>query len=231
MVIFATFFILSFFFDFIVRNSESDSVNFKLIFSSNFYKTEIFHFTKKKNLVCLAYNFFILAIFFASYKVGFDKTKIFFDVLILTTFLLAAIIDVKYRIVPNFVVIILLAIGLFFIFHNPYLPPTTNLFKTAVFGLILSSTISILTYFLGLLIFKKEALGFGDVKLFICIGLIFSGIGFLNIFFLSFLISAIFGAFFLFFRKKTASTYIPFVPFICFSVIFYVYCKNYFSIF
>ena len=72
---------------------------------------------------------------------------------------------------------------------------------------------------LALLIFKKEGMGFGDVKLMGAIGFMFGIKYTLVITLVSFFLGAIIGGILLIFKKKELDGYIPFGPFIVIATI------------
>ena len=84
-------------------------------------------------------------------------------------------------------------------------------------------------YLLGLLaivIYKKEGMGFGDVKLMASLGLLFGLKNILVITILSFAIGAIISIILIFFRKKQMDSYIPFGPFIVMATILVMFFKT-----
>jgi prepilin signal peptidase PulO-like enzyme (type II secretory pathway) len=214
---------------FVIENAEKDSVNLRLCFDPNFYKTNIFCLDLKKRKVLIKFVGYLLVVFLVFltlYKFYFFNIKTFFDFTIILIFFIAGVIDIKFRIVPNFIFVALLIIGLFFSFLNPYIF-YDKFWIISVLGGGIALSVSLLIYFLGNFIFKKEAIGMGDIKLFFCIGLLFGTKGFLFIFFYSFLSSAIFGIFYLIFKNKKADSYIPFVPFISFATYLFMYLRDY----
>lgn len=92
-----------------------------------------------------------------------------------------------------------------------------------VFGGIIGCGIFYLLGLLGKLIFKKESMGFGDVKLMAGVGLMFGVKATLTITLVSFFISAIISILLIVCRVKNMDSYIPFGPFIviaCVAVMF-----------
>ncbi|MDO4745365.1 MAG: A24 family peptidase [Bacillota bacterium] len=79
--------------------------------------------------------------------------------------LIIGLADLKYMIIPDQFVIMLALSAIGFIpFHES--------FKDPVLGVALGGGIMLLTALLGGAAFKKEVLGFGDIKLMACLGLI-----------------------------------------------------------
>lgn len=131
--------------------------------------------------------------------------NIWFNTIVLLILLYASIYDIKHRIVLDRVHLALIITG--FAFGKFHLIDTVAVFALMFF-----------VYKLGEWIFKKDALGFGDVKLFTAIGFLFGFFNFLNIFFYAFLIAGIYGVFILLFKKSKDHT-LPFVPFIGLAVL------------
>lgn len=129
--------------------------------------------------------------------------------------LVVSVIDFLYMIVPQETIYILFLIGLFSLILNKKLGETLfyrilNSSCGFLSGIILSTSTAIL----GKKIFKKDALGGGDIKIFTTLGLTFGVRDLIGIFFLSSLIGSIFGIFLMIFKKIRFLQHIPFVPFI-----------------
>lgn len=87
--------------------------------------------------------------------------------------LIAAFVDMKYRIIPDEVSLggIILGLALSFIF--PQIQNANSHFSgllLSVIGALIGAAITYLTGLLGSFLFKKEAMGFGDVKLMAAVG-------------------------------------------------------------
>jgi prepilin signal peptidase PulO-like enzyme (type II secretory pathway) len=131
--------------------------------------------------------------------------------------LLISAADSKYSIIPDQFVLVFLFVSLVFssfdilsgqmLLHSGWMSP--------VLGAAVGAALMLLLAFAGKFFLHKEALGFGDVKLFAVIGLLSGFPGILPVFFL-----AIFLAFFyivyLFIRGKIKDEiYLPLGPFLC----------------
>jgi prepilin signal peptidase PulO-like enzyme (type II secretory pathway) len=225
---------------FLIKNAEKEDLlqlkDLKLLLQKKFYKSEFLSFfLKSKNQKINFYNicffsiFFIIILLFLLFLIfsnNFILTKkIIFEFLVFFILFLSTIIDIKYKIFPNF----LFYFFLFLCLCNAL----DSLFFIKFFSGIGVFFISFIVYYLGIFIFKEEALGFGDVKIFTCLGLFFGFKLFLSIFFYSFFVSAIFCIFFKFLNKlriirfDISKFYIPFIPFIFISLILNIYFKKY----
>lgn len=133
--------------------------------------------------------------------------------------LLIGIADTKYRIIPDQFVIALAVTALGFIpFHSDY--------RSLLLGALIGGGSILLIGIIGRLIFGKEAMGFGDVKLFAAIGLISGMMGTIIILILTIFSSAIvFGAGLIAGKIKYGEEQ-PLGPFICVSTALYILFKS-----
>jgi leader peptidase (prepilin peptidase)/N-methyltransferase len=125
-------------------------------------------------------------------------------VVFISMMVIVTVSDIYYRIVPD---IILLIFGPV-IFVLRIISPI-DFWYDGIIGAILGFVFLYLIALYGKYRFKKEALGGGDIKLYIIIGLV---LGY-NLVFLSLFFAALSGLIFAVFFKNRMS-YIPFVPFI-----------------
>jgi prepilin signal peptidase PulO-like enzyme (type II secretory pathway) len=138
--------------------------------------------------------------------------------------LLIAAADLKYRIIPDQFTFALFLTALVTscydllsghrIYHSGWLSP--------VLGAVVGCSLMLVLGLAGQLFYKKEALGFGDVKLFGAIGLL-TGFPHLFFVFLLTIFLAFFHIVFLLFRKKiTKDLYLPFGPYICLALLLFL---------
>lgn len=130
--------------------------------------------------------------------------------------LLMAIADIKYRIVPDQLVLLLVVCGFGFIpFHGA--GPLGGLWGAlAGFGVMIAMGI------FGKLIYRKETLGGGDIKLFGALGLATGLDGILIIFVLTTLLSAAHLSYLLARKRVKLTDQQPMVPYIAVSAGIYV---------
>lgn len=129
--------------------------------------------------------------------------------------LIVAIADRKYGIIPDqFVILTAISAMGFISFHEVFWEPAV--------GAALGAGIMLITALLGKLIFHRESLGFGDVKLFGAIGLALGAKGTLIVMIMSSLSSALFFTILLIKKKVKMTDSRPLGPYICGSAIFYV---------
>ena len=130
-----------------------------------------------------------------------------------------AFIDTKYMIIPNRLVLAGLIGGLilslYHIFVNPFSLFGSTLWYTPFLGMISASGILFFIAIIGFIIYKNDgAMGMGDVKLFIPIGLFLGWKLTLLTLYLSIMLGGIFSIILLIFKIKGRKSAIPFGPFI-----------------
>ncbi len=145
--------------------------------------------------------------------------------LILTPMLLSVVvIDYKLQIIPNRLNLTMFEIGLIFVFL--YGISNVAISLNMLLGMLAGGGIFLGITLLGGLVYGKEAMGLGDVKLMGALGLYFGLTNIIIVSLLSFLIGAILSIFLLVTKIKKTDEYIPFGPFIsigAFMVIFVPY--------
>ena len=159
------------------------------------------------------------------YKFGlkseFIKNLDLIKFLILTPMLVSAFfVDLKHRIIPNRLNLIMFEIGLIITFI--YGITNINMAKDMILGMFTGAGIFIAITLLGGLIAGKEAMGLGDVKLMGALGLYFGINSIAEISLLAFFIAAISSIFILIIRiviLKIKDEYIPFGPFLVISAV------------
>ncbi len=136
-----------------------------------------------------------------------------------TVLIPVAFIDLKHMIIPDGLVITGLvggaAVLLYHVFYKPFPLYDSNLWYTPIIGMFSASVVLFIIALIGLLIYGNDgAMGMGDVKLFLPIGLFLGWKLALFILFLSVLLGGIISIILLIFRFKDRKSAIPFGPFI-----------------
>jgi len=133
--------------------------------------------------------------------------------LVCSMILVASFIDLEHKFIPDRFQIVLLMLGIIAVIF------TNNVaVLDRILGFFVGGGVLLLFYGVGLLLFKKETLGFGDIKLMAVCGLI---IGWQNIL-LSLFAGAIIGSVVLLFAQKTSGEKgkeYPFAPFLASGVL------------
>lgn len=123
--------------------------------------------------------------------------------------------DRKYSIIPDQFVIALAVVAFGFIpFHSSY--------QSQLLGALVGGGSILLIGIVGMMLFKKETMGFGDVKLFLAIGLLFGVKGVVIIFIFTIFSSAFVFGIGLMTRKLKADEQQPLGPFIAASAAVYI---------
>ena len=124
----------------------------------------------------------------------------------------AFVIDYRQQIIPNRLNLTMFEIGLIIAFL--YGMSNVAITVDMLLGMLVGGGIFLAITLVGSLIYGKEALGFGDVKLMGALGLYFGVSNILAISAMSFLIGAILGIILIVTKIKKSNEYIPFGPFI-----------------
>ena len=124
----------------------------------------------------------------------------------------AFVIDYKLQIIPNRLNLTIFEIGIIFAFL--YGLSNVAITINMLLGMIVGAGIFLLITLIGGLVYGKEAMGFGDVKLMGALGLYFGLSNIIAITLVSFLIGAILSVILLVTKIKKMDEYIPFGPFI-----------------
>ena len=133
--------------------------------------------------------------------------------LIISPMLVSAfVIDYKHQLIQIRLNLTLFDIGIIFVFL--YGLSDVAITFNLLLGMVTGGGIFLLITVIGGLIYGKEAMGFGDVKLMASLGLLFGLSNIIVITLLSFLIGAILSVLLLITKIKKSSEYIPFGPFI-----------------
>lgn len=186
---------------------------YKKVFSKEIFQEYKINF--KPNYILML----ITAILYCAilYRYGVQKTLIenlnLIKYLILTPMLLSAfVIDYKLQIIPNRLNLTMFEVGLViaFLYGLSDVAITINM----VLGMLVGAGIFLAITLIGGLVYGKEAMGFGDVKLMGALGIYFGLSNIIVITLLSFLIGAILSIVLLATKIKKMDEYIPFGPFI-----------------
>ena len=185
----------------------------KKIISRDVFRTLKIQFKPNYILMLLTSAIYVGLIYF----IGIQKSLIgnleLIEYLLLVPMLLSAfIIDYKSKIIPNRLNLTMFEVGIViaFLYGFSNVAITIDL----LFGMILGGGIFLIIALISRLIYGKEALGFGDVKLMGALGLYFGVSNILAISAMSFLIGAILGIILIVTKIKKSNEYIPFGPFI-----------------
>lgn len=168
---------------------------------------------------------------FLLYKYGikdtFFKNLDLIKFLVLAPMLLSAfMVDLKHRIIPNRLNMLIFEIGILFVFI--YGIDKLAVAKNMIFGLLTGAGIFLGITLLGGLIAGKEAMGFGDVKFMGAVGLFFGASTIAEITLLAFGMAFFICIGLLIYRfiKKNEDEYIPFGPFLALAALVMMFLDN-----
>lgn len=194
----------------------------KKVFSKDFFVENKMNF--KPNYILML----ITAVIYVGlvYKFGIQETIVAnLDIIkyaILTPLILSAfIIDYKMQIIPNRLNLAIFEIGIIFTFLYGLSDIAISI--NMLLGMLAGGGIFLLITLLGGLVYGKEAMGFGDVKLMGALGLFFGLSNIIIITLVSFLIGAILSVGLLATKIKKSDEYIPFGPFIVIATFISIY--------
>lgn len=185
----------------------------KKVFSKDFFVEHKVNFKPHYILMLITSIIYIGLV----YKFGIRDTIVanldLIKYAILTPLLLSAfVIDYRLQIIPNRLNLTIFEIGIIFTFLYGLsdIAISINMFL----GMLAGGGIFLLITLVGGLVYGKEAMGFGDVKLMGALGLFFGLSNIIIITLVSFLIGAILSIGLLATKIKKTDEYIPFGPFI-----------------
>ena len=158
---------------------------------------------------------FSAVLFFAFFQLTFQGLLYaLLTLFVLWLLLVISMADKKYMIIPDqFVVLLVLSAFGFLPYHGSLLQP--------VLGALLGGGCMLLIGIFGKLLYKAEAIGFGDVKLFAAIGLITGPIGVSMILIISSFLSCAVFSIKLILKKITSRDVQPLGPYIALAYFFH----------
>lgn len=180
---------------------------------------EFFESLKKDFKVDIKYTIIFILLF--NFLIYFNGESILTYLYFFVIFSLALVfsVDYRYELIPDecHIVIVLCSIINMIVDYKNIL--------TYVLGALIGGLIFFLLGKLSLLIFKKEGMGFGDVKLMASLGFMFGVKNILVITLISFIFGAIIGGALLILKRKKSDSYIPFGPFIVIAAIIVMFVE------
>lgn len=174
---------------------------------------EFFSTFKNDFKVDIKYTLILLILFNALfYYLGNNVTTYLYAV-VSATLLVVFSVDYRFQLIPDEAHIVIGLVGIInLVLH-------LNLWYTYLFGALIGGGIFLGLGYLALLVFHKEGMGFGDVKLMAALGFLFGMKNILVIALVSFIIGAVIGVILISIKKKKTDSYIPFGPFIVMATI------------
>lgn len=186
---------------------------YKKVFTKELFAKNRVDFKPNYILMIITSIIYILLLYRYGIQDTFIGNLVLIKYLILTPMLISAfVIDYRLQIIPNRLNLTMAEIGMVIAF----LYGISNVAITIdmLLGMLVGAGIFFLITAIGALIYGKEALGLGDVKLMGALGLYFGFSNIIIIAMISFLIGAIIGIILIAGKIKKSDEYIPFGPFI-----------------
>lgn len=147
---------------------------------------------------------------------------------VIAVLIVAGVIDFEHKIIPDKLTIFLLVFALILHWWQDGMNVMFNFLAVAVAVAVVTGIIALV----GRLIFKRTALGWGDVKLLTALGAAFGIMPLAGIIALSSVLGIIFGiAGAVKHKEKIAVQEIPYGAFIALSGIVYIFCRNWYGIY
>lgn len=145
---------------------------------------------------------------------NFQYLDIFYEIFIFSAFLVIAVYDFKWQIIPNKIVYPAITTALIFHLFNTFKSGNFEIFIYSLF----TAVIAFLFFFSIFYFSKGRAMGFGDAKLAFLTGLFLGPLYSAVAFTLAFIIGALFAILLIVFKKKSWKSQIAFGPFLVIGV-------------
>ncbi len=184
----------------------------KKIISKDFFKKDYKYKASVVLPIVIPLIYIILLYIFGIGKTFLDNIELIRYIVLTPMLLSVFVVDYKKQIIPNRLNLTMFEIGVILLFLTGIF--NINAAMDMIFGMIAGGGIFLLITLIGGLIAGKEAMGFGDVKFMIALGLYFGFANTIIITLLSFILGAVISIVLLLTKVKKTDEYIPFGPFI-----------------
>lgn len=149
---------------------------------------------------------------------GLDMVALYKYLIVITIVFIMVIIDIKKKIIPNKLCLILLIVILLFNIYQILLQIDNA--KVFALSFLVGGGIAFIIFFISMLI-SRGGIGAGDVKLVTLIGLCVGSASVMNVVFYMLLASFFYSVVMLILRKVKLKDYIPMAPFIYIGIVFH----------
>ena len=196
--------------------------DYKKVFSKELFTEYFAEFKPNYILMIITSAIYVALLYFYGIKNTFIANLDLIKFAILTPMLLSAfVIDYRLQIIPNRLNLTIFEVGIIFAFL--YGLSDVAITAKMLIGMLIGGGIFLFITLIGGMIYGKEAMGFGDVKLMGALGLFFGQYGIIAVTLVSFLIGAILSIILLVSKIKKSDEYIPFGPFIVIAAFISMY--------
>lgn len=175
--------------------------------------SEFFKSLKKDFKVDFKYSTILIIIFEALICFLGNTYISYLYAFLAATLMVVFSIDYRFQLIPDEAHGIIAFLGVINLIIN------IKLWYSFLIGMVIGGGIFYTLSLLAVIIFKKEGMGFGDVKLMAALGFLFGIKNILVITLVSFFLGAIIGILLITLNKKNVDSYIPFGPFIVIATI------------
>ena len=189
---------------------------YKKVFTKDFFTIYLKN-TKPKYLYMIITSILYIGML---YLYGFQVKTIAY-IFLIPMLLIAFIIDYRLKIIPNRLNLTIFEVGLIYTFIEGI--NNINVAIDLLLGMVVGAGIFLVISLIGGLIYGKEAMGFGDVKLMGALGLFLGWRLTLMVTLLAFLLGAVIGVILIIKNRKKGMDYMPFGPFIVVATLIGLY--------
>lgn len=181
--------------------------DYKKVFTKDFFQIYIKN-TKPKYLYMIITAVLYIGILYM-YKF---QVKTLAYIVLIPMLIIAFIIDYRLKIIPNRLNLTIFEVGLVYTFIEGI--TNINVAVDMLLGMVVGAGLFLIIALIGGLMYGKEAMGFGDVKLMGALGLFLGWRLTIMVTLIAFLLGAIIGVILIIKNRKKGMDYMPFGPFI-----------------
>ena len=181
--------------------------DYKKVFTKDFFQIYIKN-TKPKYLYMIITAVLYIGILYM-YKF---QVKTLAYIVLIPMLIIAFIIDYRLKIIPNRLNLTIFEVGLVYTFIEGI--TNINVAVDMLLGMVVGAGLFLIIALIGGLMYGKEAMGFGDVKLMGALGLFLGWRLTIMVTLIAFLLGAIIGVILIIKNRKKGIDYMPFGPFI-----------------
>ena len=181
--------------------------DYKKVFTKDFFQIYIKNTKPKYFYMIITAVLYIGILYMYKFQV---KTLAY--IVLIPMLIIAFIIDYRLKIIPNRLNLTIFEVGLVYTFIEGI--TNINVAVDMLLGMVVGAGLFLIIALIGGLMYGKEAMGFGDVKLMGALGLFLGWRLTIMVTLIAFLLGAIIGVILIIKNRKKGMDYMPFGPFI-----------------
>ena len=181
--------------------------DYKKVFTKDFFQIYIKNTKPKYLYMSIPALLYIGILYMYKFQV---KTLAY--IVLIPMLIIAFIIDYRLKIIPNRLNLTIFEVGLVYTFIEGI--TNINVAVDMLLGMVVGAGLFLIIALIGGLMYGKEAMGFGDVKLMGALGLFLGWRLTIMVTLIAFLLGAIIGVILIIKNRKKGMDYMPFGPFI-----------------